>query len=33
MIDDAIRTTEVERFWFPPRAAQVAAARAPEPQA
>ncbi|MGO9800468.1 MAG: hypothetical protein ACLPQ0_13490, partial [Candidatus Binatus sp.] len=32
MIDDAVRTTEVERFWFPPRAAQVAAARAQEPQ-
>jgi thiamine biosynthesis protein ThiI len=32
MIDDAVRSTEVERFWFPPRAAQVAAARAPEPQ-
>ncbi len=26
MIDDAIRATEVERFWFPPRAAHVAAA-------
>jgi len=32
MIDDAIRATEVERFWFPPRAAQVARAGAPEPQ-
>src|ERR1035437_4211898 len=32
MIDDAVRATEVERFWLPPRAAQAAAARAPETQ-
>jgi thiamine biosynthesis protein ThiI len=28
MIDDALRATEVERFWFPPRAAHAVAARA-----
>jgi thiamine biosynthesis protein ThiI len=28
MIDDAIRATEVERFWFPPRASHPAVARA-----
>jgi thiamine biosynthesis protein ThiI len=28
MIDDAVRATEVERFWFPPRAARSAAAKA-----
>jgi thiamine biosynthesis protein ThiI len=28
MIDDAVRATEVERFWFPPRAGHAAAARA-----
>ena len=33
MIDDALRATEVERFWFPPRAPQAATARAPETQA
>jgi len=32
MIDDALRATEVERFWFPPGATQVAAARASETQ-
>jgi hypothetical protein len=33
MIDDAVRATEVERFWFPPRATKVAANRASETQA
>jgi thiamine biosynthesis protein ThiI len=28
MIDDALRATEVERFWFPPRASHAVAARA-----
>ena len=28
MIDDAVRATEVERFWFPPHAAHAVAARA-----
>jgi len=32
MIDDAIRATEVERFRFPPRAANAATARAPATQ-
>ena len=32
MIDDAVRATEVERFWFPPRA-KAAAARASGTQA
>src|ERR1700735_4262965 len=30
--DDAVRGTEVERFWFPPRAAHPATVRAPESQ-
>jgi hypothetical protein len=28
MIDDAVRGTEVQRFWFPPRATKSATARA-----
>jgi thiamine biosynthesis protein ThiI len=32
MIDDAVRATEVERFYFPPRPAKAATARAPETQ-
>ena len=32
MIDDAVRATEVERFWFPPRAAQAARTGVPETQ-
>ena len=32
MIDDAVRGTEVERFWFPPRAAQSVTVKAPESQ-
>ena len=32
MIDDAVRATEVERFWFPPRAAHAARAGSPQTQ-
>src|SRR6266481_3244376 len=32
MIDDAVRATEVERFWFPPRATKAATNRALETQ-